>query len=437
MRIPIRTRLTLLFAGLSAVVLGVAAAALLWGFRAELARTVDEALTGRFASIADDPVSGVEQMAGSDETFAQYVHADGTLVTSLEVGEPMLPAALAHGLDRPRFFDGRVDEGGEVVPVRILAGPAGDGELILAMDVEDQREAIARLTAIVGFGGPILLLAMGGLGWILAGSALRPVERLREEAAAISTIEPSRRLAVPDTGDELQRLAETLNVMIDRLQEALDRERRFLDEASHELRTPLALLKAELEVALRRPRTPEELEQAMQSAAQETDRLSRLAEDLLVLARSDGGQLPLRREPVRVPELLTRVLKRYGADGRPIVIDAHEGLIVDADGARLEQALANVVDNALRHGSGAVHLTAAQRDGFVELHVTDEGKGFPADFLPRAFERFTRADPARTGAGAGLGLAIASTIAKAHGGGAYAVNREGGGADVWISIASR
>ena len=134
-----------------------------------------------------------------------------------------------------------------------------------------------------------------------------------------------------------------------------------------------------------------------------------------MLARSDRGELPLRREPVPVPELLARVAKRYGAGGRTIEVDAHEGLLVDADAGRLEQALGNVVDNAFRHGSGAVHLTAAPRDGFVELHVTDEGKGFPADFLPRAFERFTRADTARTAGGAGLGLAIAAVIAEAHG----------------------
>jgi signal transduction histidine kinase len=259
---------------------------------------------------------------------------------------------------------------------------------------------------------------------------------MREEADAISASEPGRRLPVPAARDEVARLADTLNEMLGRLEGAIERERSFVADASHELRTPLALLRAELELALRRPRTAAELEEALRSAAAETERLTRLAEDLLVLARSDRGELPLRCQPVGVSELLARVAERYGASGGAVEAEAPEGLVVDADASRLEQALGNVVDNALRHGSGTVRLTAAARDGLVELHVTDEGKGFPAEFLPRAFERFTRADAARAGGGAGLGLAIAAMIARAHGGAARAANRDGGGADVWLSIAA-
>jgi signal transduction histidine kinase len=229
--------------------------------------------------------------------------------------------------------------------------------------------------------------------------------------------------------------------MLARLDSALERERSFVADASHELRTPLALLKAELDVALRRPRSKEELEQALRSAAAETDRLSQLAEDLLVLARSDRGQLPLRAEPTSAQAIAARVAQRFAhraqAVNRTIKVDASTEIELVADGRRVEQALGNLVDNALRHGGGAIRLAAAERNGAVELHVVDEGAGFPPEFLPHAFERFTRADEARTRGGSGLGLAIAQVIAKAHGGSAHAVNRDGAGADVWLSIPKR
>jgi signal transduction histidine kinase len=261
---------------------------------------------------------------------------------------------------------------------------------------------------------------------------------MRAEAAAISAAEPGRRLPLPTSRDEVSRLGETLNDMLGRLESALERERSFVADASHELRTPLALLKAELELALRRPRSPAELEQALGSAAAETDRLAQLAEDLLILARSDQGRLPLRRAPVPARDILSGVAERFRrraeTAGRTIEVDAPDRLDVLADPVRLEQALGNLVENALRHGRGSVRLRAEERDGCVELHVLDEGAGLPSEFIPRAFERFTRADEARAGGGAGLGLAIAEVIANAHGGSAHAAGRVGGGADVWLLI---
>ncbi len=226
--------------------------------------------------------------------------------------------------------------------------------------------------------------------------------------------------------------------MLGRLEAALERERSFVAEASHELRTPLALLQAELELALSRPRTATELEQVVRSASFETDRLVRLAEDLLVLARADGGRLPLLRTDVSVPDLLAAVVRRFGARaeqaGRALAFETPEPLVVQADALRLEQALGNLVENALRHGGGAVRLVARRGPGRVELHVEDEGPGFPPEFLPRAFERFRRAETSRAAPGAGLGLPIAQVVAEAHGGSAHAANRPDGGADVWLSL---
>jgi signal transduction histidine kinase len=226
--------------------------------------------------------------------------------------------------------------------------------------------------------------------------------------------------------------------MLGRLESALERERSFVADASHELRTPLSLLRAELELALRRPRSVAELEDALRSAAADTDRLIRLAEDLLVLARADRGGLALRPQPLAVGELAERVAGRFATTAasaaRAVEVDVPPELELVADAPRLEQALGNLVDNALRHGRGTVRVSARRREGAVELHVSDEGPGFAADFLPRAFERFSRADEARSGDGAGLGLAVADAVARAHGGSAHAGAAERGGADVWIAF---
>jgi signal transduction histidine kinase len=264
---------------------------------------------------------------------------------------------------------------------------------------------------------------------------------MRRRASVISAMTPGRRLPVPAARDEISALAVTLNDMLGRLEDALDHERRFVADASHELRTPLALLRAELELALRRPRSRPELEDAVRSAAAGTERLTRLAEDLLLIARSDQGGIPLRREPVGAVALFEAVRDRFALRAatvdRKIEVDRSVDGNLDADPLRLEQALGNLVDNALVHGGGAVRLWARAHDDVIELHVCDEGEGFPAEFLNRAFDRFSRADDARTTAGTGLGLSIVALIARAHGGDAQARNTPAGGADVWLTVPVR
>ena len=439
MRLPIRTRLTLVFAGLTLAVLAAAAAALLFGFRAELRRTVDEGLRSLTLSMRGDPANRVSALASTDEVFAQYVAPDGTLVTSIGLTEPLLPPAATEGLAGARFFDRHVAMVEERVPGRILATPVDGGVLLVGVDVEDQNEAVARLATLVAIGGPVLLLALSVLGWILAGAALRPVEELRSEAAAISTTEPERRLPVPETGDELQRLAETLNGMLDRLHEALDRERRFVDEASHELRTPLGVLKAEVDLALKEPRSREELEAALRSIAQETDRLRRLTQDLLVLARSDRGRLPVHRAEVDVSRIVERVRVEFEERARTGDVRLRcSGTNVRArvDGDRVRQAVENLVDNAIRHAGrgGIVEIRAGVAGDRLRVDVSDSGPGFPVELLDRVFEPFARADDGRAADGAGLGLAIVRAVAEAHGGSAIAVNRVNGGASVSLEL---
>jgi two-component system OmpR family sensor kinase len=284
----------------------------------------------------------------------------------------------------------------------------------------------------------VALLHASLAGYALALAALRPVEALRRRAEEISAATARRRLPVPAGDDEVARLARTLNEMLARLEAGLARERRFVADASHELRTPLASLRTELELALRRPRSPEELRAALVSAADETDRLALLADDLLVLARSDEGELHLGAEPVPVRDLLETVARRFAARAgeaeRALEVDAPGDLTVVGDRIRLEQALGNLVDNALRHGAGAVRLDAQSQNGSARLRITDEGAGFPPAFLPEAFVRFSQADEARGSGAAGLGLALVEAIVRAHGGSVSAVNRPAGGAEIVLLL---
>jgi two-component system OmpR family sensor kinase len=441
MRLPIRTRLTAVFTGMTLVVLVLAGAALLTGFRVEVGRAIDQGLRSRAAAVKADPLVEIGAISKGDESFAQLIRPDGTIESSLNLpGEPLLPPAVLASIHRGTLFDRDVRTVEERVAARLLAAPRGDGSyLVVGMDVEDRREVVARLTVLVAVGGPIVLLALATLGWILAGAALRPVEELRSEAAAISTSEPDRRLPVPDTGDELQRLTETLNGMLDRVHDALDRERRFVDEASHELRTPLGVLKAEVDLALKGLRSRDELEAALRSIAQETERLRRLSQDLLVLARSDRGRLPVHRARVDVSSVIDRVVAEFGdRAGREGVRLRISGSDVRArvDADRIRQAVENLVDNGLRHAGrgGTVEVGADRAGDRLRVVVTDSGPGFPDDVLHRAFEPFARADGGREGDGAGLGLTIVRAVAEAHGGSATARNVEGGGAAVTLEL---
>ena len=283
------------------------------------------------------------------------------------LAEPELERARTESLSLTRESLPALD--GE--PARLRAVPLRIGEsmlvLVVGSSLEDRAEALKSLLRQLLVVGPIALVAASVAGWFLAGASLRPVEAMRRQAAEISSDRPGRRLPLPEADDEIRRLGETLNAMLGRLESGLERERRFVSDASHELRTPLALLETELELALRRPRSGEELEQALRSAAEEVDRLRQLAEGLLVLARSDEGGLPLERAPVSVREVLATVARRFEsramASGRSVEVQPGGDATIVGDRLRLEQALGNLVDNALRHGRGTIRLEAERSDG--------------------------------------------------------------------------
>ncbi len=282
-----------------------------------------------------------------------------------------------------------------------ISGPNGTVVAVAGATLEDRDEALQSLLLVLLLGGPLALALAAAAGYLVAGRALRPVERMRTEAAAITAQNASERLDVPAADDELRRLATTLNQMLGRLETGIERERRFVDDASHELRTPLALHKTELEVALRYAEDEAALRAAIASGVEEVDRLAQLADDLLVVARSGEDGLALRIERLEAKDLLETVATRFGgraaASNRELRVEADPGLWIDADRLRVEQAMTNLIENAIRHGAGRIELSAERTDGGVRLHVTDEGPGFERR-LPRA--RVRAVQPRRRGTGA-------------------------------------
>jgi two-component system, OmpR family, sensor kinase len=419
----------------------------------ELDKSVDDGLRSRADEVsavvkgahAGLGRPGPSRLSERDESLTQVLRADGTVkdASTRLAAQPILTAEeLERARRGPVFIERDSLAALDKTEGRVLATPVrGKDErliVVVGASLEDSSDAVKSLGKLLLIGGPIALLFASLAGYGLATAALRPVEQMRRRAAAISTAEPGMRLPVPPTRDEIGRLGTTLNEMLARLEEAFERERTFVSDASHELRTPLAVLKTELELALGRGRPREELEAALRSAVEETDRLVQLAEDLLVIARFDQGRLPVRLAAVEVDDVLADVRARFAIRSReterPLVADAPDGLSLRADPERLRQALGNMVDNAFRHGRGTVRLSARQSNSHVELHVSDEGPGFPPGFLGAAFERFTRGDEGRGRGGTGLGLAIVEAIAQAHRGSAAAANQPGGGADVWLTL---
>jgi two-component system OmpR family sensor kinase len=450
-RIPIRLRLTLVFALVMATVLSAVGLFLYLRLGTALDGTIDQSLRSR----ADDVVAlvrregaglsegGGNRLAAQGESFAQVLDSDGSVVDSTApLGErPLLTDAEVSRATGETISVAERHVSGVEEAIRVVATPVEtQGQklvVVVGASLEPRADALESLLTQLLIGGPLVLILSSLAAFGLAAAALRPVESMRREAEAVSAAEPGRRLPIPPAQDEVARLGATLNEMLGRLESAFAREQRFVSDASHELRTPLAALRAELELALRRSRSAEELEKALRSAAEEADRLSQLAEDLLVLARSEDGKLPVRPERLAARELLAGVRERYARRaaqaGRSLEIEAPAGLELTADRRRVEQALGNLVENALRYGDGRIVLAAQGDDGRVELHVRDKGAGFPDTFIGRAFDPFTRAEAGRSSPGTGLGLAIVEVIARAHGGSAHAAN-VADGADVWLEL---
>jgi signal transduction histidine kinase len=449
-RLSLRVRLSVAFAVAAGLVVAIGVAVV----SAVLTRAVDDAINGelrsRLADVAAAAGVHADEVIRADQ-FAQVIGGDGVLLVDSSFGArgPVLTgAALTAALAGPARVDRSVDGLGQHArlasePVTIDGRPA---VVVVGSDAEPLARARSQARLVMYLAPPIAALALGVAAWILVGAVLRPVTQLAREAAHLSLRQPRQRLAVPPGDHEVAGLAASLNAMLDRIEGAMAAERQFLDDASHELRTPLTVVRGEVELAqlaLADGNDPGALAQARRSidaAARESERLTILAEDLLVLARLDRGELRLRREAVNLRRMADDVVSRFGPE-RPLMTVRGDDLLVNADRARLEQVLSNLVANARRFALGRVQVTV-RSSGVqeAEIEVADDGPGFPQHLVDHAFDRFRRADQARGGRrlggeGTGLGLAIVSALVAAHSGTAVARNGSPlGGAVVTVTL---
>ncbi|HEY0632046.1 MAG TPA: ATP-binding protein [Thermoleophilaceae bacterium] len=449
---PIRIRIAAAFAVAMALVLAGSGAYVYERLGDDLNRALDQDLRLRgqdlSALVAHRAAPLATESGGRlierGESFAQLLDARGHVLDATRpVGlQPLIRAAeVRRALARPSSFD-RPSVPGLDEPARLLAIRVTRGGRPLVLVVggtrENRAETLRSLRTELLIAGLIALVLATGLGYLLAGTGLRAVDAMRRRASEISADRPGERLPVSAANDELRRLGTTLNEMLGRLEAALARERGFVADAGHELRTPLALLRAELDYALHHADSEQELREAVSEASAETDRLVQLSGDLLLIAGSDRERVPLKVESIAAAPLLESVRNRFAwraeQAGRRLEVEAPEGFTIGGDRLRLEQALGNLVENALRHGAGSIRVEAREVDGQVRLTVSDEGPGFPEPFVGRAFDRFSRADTAHGGGGAGLGLAIVDAIARAHGGSARVVNAGGGRTEVALDL---
>jgi two-component system, OmpR family, sensor kinase len=408
-----------LFALGSAAVLIVFTFALYHVLDRQLLSAVDKGLHSR----ADD-LSVVASQHGEvpdRDPFAQVLTLSGQVEDqspgTRERAIPSLTAAQLARVGNGRYFLGDVRQlGGDsellATPIRVGGTPM---VLVVGSPIGDYYRARERLELVLVLAGPLLIGLLAASGWLLAGAALRPVRRLTGEADEISVNELGRRLPVPESNDEIEHLARTINAMLDRIERSVANERMFIDDASHELRTPISILRGELELALARPEDVGEVTASLQSALDETIRLGRLAEDLLALARVRSGELRLRPDSVDLRAAAERVARSLEGSGPSIEVAGSGRAWADPD--RIDQVLVNLMVNARRHAASRVEVLVHVDGASCVLSVGDDGTGFPASMLPVTFERFVRADPARgrdTG-GTGLGLAIVAALARAQG----------------------
>ena len=306
-RLPIRLRLTAAFAGAMVLVLAAAGLFVYLRLRADLDESVDAGLRSRAAAVVASGHASAGAAGDAEEGFAQLLGVDGRVLDMAggARGSGLTAAELERASREAIELERRVR--GIEGSARVLAGPAGRDVVVVGQSLDDRDETLAGVAASFALGGPIAVVLASLLGYALAAAGLAPVEAMRRRAAEVSLERHGEPLPLAASRDEIRRLGETLNAMLDRLRASYERERRFVADASHELRTPLAVIKAELETALRTGGHAPDVFEALTAAAEECDHLERLAEDLLVLARSGDGGLPVHRQALDVRELLERV----------------------------------------------------------------------------------------------------------------------------------
>jgi heavy metal sensor kinase len=432
MAMPLGTRLTLWYSALLLISLGLFGVTVLWlhwhlmlrqadGSMDALGRAAVNVIDAELAegNTIDQAAREMLAVARQKNYAVAVLDATGRPLHDVDNSIPFDPSAAgdrgARTLDAP---DGRSWR----VVVRRHEARGHRFSVAIAMplgDIEQQWHVLARACAL---GVPFVMLAAAGGGWWLGRRGLRPLSRMADQARHITAQTLDTRLTVDSAGPELDAVATSFNSVLDRLGSALATQRRFMADASHELRTPVSIMRTAADVTLAQPhRIEAEYRDALTAVSQQSARLARLVEEMLVLARADGGGYPIRLDDLDLDAVIVDSVAEFRgrAGARRIALTSHvEPVSMVGDAGLLRRLLANLLGNAIDYTpeGGAVGITLIRRANDIAIHVCDTGTGIPAEHRERVFERFVRLDAARHGGGAGLGLSIARWIAEAHGG---------------------
>jgi two-component system OmpR family sensor kinase len=450
-RIPIKFWVTAAFSVSVACVIAGLSVFVYWRTGTDLLKTIDAGLRSRaevlVASVQrGHPVGPIKPtLIESDEVFAQITNPSGRIIRSSPVlaGHRLVSPSQARSAARSQLFERKIPEIDNVARVLLVPVHTSRGrvDVMVGVSLQDRRDEMTQLAATLAISGAAAVCVLCAGSWLALAAALRPVEQMRRQAAGISETGSESRLTLTRGGDEITRLGHTLNQMLDRIEDSVERERRLIDRTSHELRTPLAIQRIDLDLALSGRQSAEELAAALASVSEENEHLTRLTDDLLILARSRGGTLPVQLVETTLTDLLDDARSTILAASRNsasahITYSAADAR-VRVDCAWFRQAVINLVDNAVRHtpADGQVDVRIGHDNGTVTLVVEDTGPGFDDQFLLQAFEPFARRGAADASSGStGLGLAIVQAIAEAHRGDAWAENRPEGGSRVTVAV---
>ncbi len=459
MSLPIKSRLTIWYIVLLAIILVAWSTFLLIRLKADLYAGIDQALDVRAAQISlstkgpgegefqDISESSLAQIT-KGEYVAQLLSANGMVLEAsgdVPSKKPMIPAATISRILNGHHIRDTVTLGKDSERFRVLAvellKTSNPEIIVVGTSTEDVDNSIDRLLVLLLISVPAALVLAGIGGWLLARKALLPVVQITSKAAEIGVSQLDERIEVPIKTDELGKLAVTLNRMLDRLQHGVEEKRRFIADASHEMRTPLAIMRSEIDVSLSLDNLQPEAIETLKSTRDEVDRMSRIVENMLTLARIDEGRLPLLKKPVDIADLARTVAQNMGslADAKNMSVEVTgESEFVIADPEYLEQVIVNLVENAVKYSQpgGSVTLSVWQSEGEAGITVSDNGPGIPEELLGKVFERFFRVDTSRsrTLGGSGLGLSISEDIIKAHSGRIWATSELGHGSTFTIAL---
>lgn len=439
-RLGVRIRAALAAVLVLAIALALAAVVLLYLLERSLESAADDTAGSRVSQLAANlststlnEIDPVMLATDGRTTVIQIVDATGRVVLAspraprMPLVDPQIPPGVPLKLGRQQ----NTATGGDYrVVVEKINGVDGAYTVIVGVAQDPIDATLATVRTLLAAGFPIVALIGGGATFALVGGSLRPVERMRNQVSAISTSDLSERVAVPATRDEISRLAQTMNLMLIRIEAGHAAQRRFIGDASHELRSPLATVTAALELAVERPGVlgPANVEHTL---LPEAHRMQHLVEDLLLLARADERGIPLRVSDVDLDDLLDTECRRLQSAGTVRVMCTADPIRIRGDAIQLSKVVRNLADNAARHAVSTVRLEAiAQERSTVALVISDDGPGIPESERARIFERFVRleTDRARDGGGTGLGLAIVQEIVMAHGGSVAVEESSEGGA---------